>query len=116
VSVAGIQDSEDIQKGGLKMMAKNPAVYILANKKNGTIYIGVTSNLVKRVWQHRMNIVGGFTNTYQVHLLVYFEFHRTMKSAILREKQLKRWKRNWKLKIIERENPTWRDLYDEIIF
>jgi putative endonuclease len=96
-------------------MARKPAVYILANKKNGTIYIGVTSNLVKRVWQHRMNIVEGFTNIYQVHLLVYFELHKTMKAAILREKQLKRWKRNWKLKIIERENPNWRDLYNEII-
>ena len=95
-------------------MARKPVVYILANKRNGTLYIGVTSDLVKRVWQHKMNFVEGFTNKYQVHLLVYFEFHNTMKAAILREKQLKSWKRNWKLKIIESKNPYWCDLYDEI--
>jgi putative endonuclease len=95
-------------------MARKPAIYIMANKKNGTLYIGVTSDLIKRIWQHRMDFMEGFTKKYQVHLLVFFEFHETMKAAILREKQLKSWKRNWKLKIIERDNPNWRDLYDEL--
>jgi putative endonuclease len=96
-------------------MARKPALYILANRKNGTLYIGVTSDLIKRVWQHKMDFMEGFTKKYQVHLLVYFEFHETMRAAILREKQLKGWKRNWKLKIIERDNPNWRDLHDEIV-
>ncbi|MBL0688808.1 MAG: GIY-YIG nuclease family protein [Pseudoalteromonas sp.] len=94
---------------------KQPAVYILANKQNGTIYIGVTSDLVKRVWQHKNHVVTGFTEKYEVVQLVYFELLEDMINAIEREKQLKTWKRAWKIKLIEKENPDWNDLYDEII-
>jgi putative endonuclease len=95
-------------------MAKQPAVYILANHKNGTLYIGVTSDILKRIWLHKSGVIGGFTKSYKVHMLVYFEIHPTMQSAILREKQLKKWNRRWKMRLIEGENPTWRDLYEEI--
>ena len=92
-----------------------PCVYILANKPNGTLYIGVTSNLVQRVWQHKNDLVEGFTKRYAVHQLVWYEAHETMDSAILREKMLKRWKRAWKIRLIEEGNPSWLDLYgDEI--
>ena len=96
-------------------MNKQPAVYILASKRNGTLYIGVTSNLVKRIWEHRNNIVEGFTQKYGVHQLVWYELHGTMESAIMREKRLKEWKRAWKLKLIEEKNPEWRDLYETIV-
>ena len=92
-----------------------PCVYILASQKNGTLYIGVTSGLVKRVWQHKNEISDGFAKQYQVHTLVWYELCESMKSAIVREKQLKEWKRSWKLELIEKNNLTWRDLYDEII-
>lgn len=95
-------------------MEKQPAVYILASKRNGTLYIGVTSDLVKRIWQHKNNLADGFTKQYQVHLLVWYELHYTMVSAITREKRLKNWKRKWKLDLIEKKNPNWRDLYDDI--
>ena len=95
-------------------MAKQPAVYILASKKNGTLYIGVTSNLIQRIWQHRNDLAPGFTNQYQVHRLVYFELAGDMEQAILREKRLKKWRRAWKLKLIEESNPEWRDLWDDI--
>ncbi len=95
-------------------MAKQPAVYILASKKRGTLYIGVTSNLVQRTWQHRNDLASGFTNQYQVHCLVYFELAGDMEQAILREKRLKKWRRAWKLKLIEASNPEWRDLWDDI--
>jgi len=94
---------------------KQPAIYILASKSNGTIYIGVTSNLVKRVWEHKNNKVEGFTRRYNVHILVWYELHGTMESAISREKQLKNWKRKWKLRLIEKDNPNWMDLYPSII-
>ena len=94
---------------------KQPAVYILASQRNGTLYTGVTSNLTQRVWQHRNNVTAGFTRKHQVHLLVYFELHGTMEQAILREKRLKKWNRAWKLKLIEEENPTWSDLYATIL-
>ena len=94
---------------------KDPAVYILASKYNGTLYIGVTSNLVKRIWEHKSNVVEGFTHKHSVHLLVYFEQHDSIIDAISREKQLKRWQRNWKVKLIEKNNPQWRDLYSEIV-
>ena len=94
---------------------KQPAVYILASNRNGTLYIGATSNLVQRVWQHKNNLVEGFTQKYNVHTLVWFEAHATMESAISREKALKEWQRDWKLKLIEATNPEWLDLYDEII-
>lgn len=96
-------------------MAKQPAVYILSSKRNGTLYIGVTSNLVQRIWQHRNDQVEGFSKTYNVHQLVYYELHDTMEQAILREKRLKKWNRNWKLRLIEKENPGWVDLWDRII-
>jgi putative endonuclease len=90
---------------------KRPAVYILASKRNGTLYIGVTSNLAGRIWQHKNNMEEGFTRRYGVHRLVWYELHQTMESAIRREKQMKEWKRKWKLELIESVNPDWRDLY-----
>jgi len=96
-------------------MSKEPAVYILAGKRNGTLYIGVTSDLVKRVWQHKNNMVEGFTKRYGVHQLVWYELHDNMESAIEREKRLKNWKRAWKLKLIEGVNPDWEDLYHRIV-
>jgi putative endonuclease len=95
-------------------MNKQPAVYILSSKRNGTLYVGVTSDLVKRVWEHKDDVVEGFTKKYGVHDLVYFELHGDMKSAITREKQLKKWYRRWKIELIEKNNPTWRDLWSEI--
>ena len=89
---------------------KQPCVYILASAPNGTLYIGVTSNLARRVWDHKTGAVAGFTRDYKVHSLVYAEFHETMSDAILREKQMKRWKRAWKLRVIEDSNPQWKDL------
>jgi putative endonuclease len=88
---------------------------MLASKRNGTLYIGVTSDLIKRVWQHRNEVVEGFTPRYRVHDLVWYELHETMESAILREKQLKEWKRAWKLRLIEGENPGWLDLYSTLL-
>ncbi len=92
-----------------------PCVYILSSKRNGTLYIGVTSDLVQRVWQHKNDLVDGFTKRYGVHNLVWYEVHDTMESAITREKALKRWNRAWKLRLIEKSNPSWRDLYSEIV-
>ena len=97
------------------MDAKQPAVYILASARNGTLYIGVTSDLGKRIWQHRNNCVPGFTEHYGVHTLVFFEMHGSMESAITREKRLKKWERLWKLRLIEEQNPQWRDLWADII-
>lgn len=91
-----------------------PGVYILASKRNGTLYAGVTSDLVKRVWEHKQDAVAGFTKRYRVHSLVWFELRATMESAIGREKAIKEWKRKWKLELIEQTNPEWRDLYPEI--
>jgi putative endonuclease len=96
-------------------MSKQPAVYILASKQNGTLYVGVTSNLQKRAWEHKNDLVEGFTRKYGVHQLVYYELHEDMISAINREKQMKKWNRAWKLELIERQNPGWRDLWEEII-
>ena len=96
-------------------MRRQPAVYILASKRNGTLYIGVTSDLAKRVWQHRNDAVDGFTKRYSVHQLVWYELHETMESAIEREKTLKNWKRVWKLELIENSNPSWQDLYETIV-
>jgi putative endonuclease len=89
-------------------------VYILASQRNGTLYIGVTNDLVRRVHEHRCHSVPGFTCRYAVDRLVWFEAHREVAAAIQREKNLKRWLRRWKIDLIERTNPTWRDLYDEI--
>ena len=96
-------------------MSKQPAVYILASDRNGTLYIGVTSDLTKRVWEHMNNMVEGFTKRYGVHRLVWYEVHDTMESAIQREKRLKEWKRVWKLELIEETNPEWKDLYPTIV-
>ena len=95
-------------------MNKQPAVYMLASKRGGTLYIGVTGDLVKRVWEHKSDVVEGFTKKHSVHNLVYFELHGDMESAITREKQLKKWNRAWKIELIEENNPTWKDLWSEI--
>ena len=92
-----------------------PAVYILSSQRNGTLYTGVTSDLIKRIWEHRSNVVEGFTKRYSVHLLVYFELHGDMVSAITREKQIKKWNRAWKIQLIESKNAEWRDLWEEIL-
>jgi putative endonuclease len=94
---------------------KQPAVYILASARNGTLYIGVTSDLVKRIWEHKNNLVEGFTKSYSVHQLVWYELYESMEAAIEREKRLKEWKRKWKLELIEGSNPDWQDLYEGII-
>ena len=94
---------------------KQPAVYILAGKRNGTLYTGVTSDLIKRVYAHKNDLVEGFTRKYGVHRLVYFDQCEDMTSAISREKQIKKWNRNWKLRLIEERNPEWRDLYDGLL-
>lgn len=90
-------------------------VYILASKKNGVLYIGVTGDLIKRVWEHKNNLVQGFTKRYFVHRLVYFEATTDIESAILRETQLKKWNRAWKIELLEKENPNWEDLYGTIV-
>ena len=97
------------------MSGKQPAVYILASKRNGTLYIGVTSDLSQRIWQHRNDVVEGFSKEYQAHLLVHFELHAGIEEAILREKQIKKWERKWKIRLVEKNNPYWRDLYSEIV-
>lgn len=89
-------------------------VYILASQRNGTLYIGVTSDLIKRVWQHKFGITKGFTLKYKVDKLVYYEFTPDVTAAIQREKRLKAWKRSWKLKLIEEMNPEWNDLYEQL--
>ncbi len=89
-------------------------VYILCSKRNGTLYTGITSDIVKRVYEHKHGLVEGFTKKYNVHHLVWYEIHESAESAIVREKQIKKWKRAWKLKIIEKENPQWIDLYKSI--
>ncbi len=94
---------------------KQPCIYLLASGRNGTLYCGVTSDLVKRIWQHKSDLADGFTKRYGIHLLVWYELHDEMTSAIAREKAIKEWKRDWKLKLIEVNNPQWHDLYEEII-
>jgi putative endonuclease len=94
---------------------KQPCVYFLASRKNGTLYVGVTSNLVQRIWQHKNNLAAGFTKKYGIHTLVWFEVHETMESAIAREKAIKEWRRDWKISLIETGNPSWSDLYESII-
>ncbi len=96
-------------------MDKYSYVYIIANKRNGTLYIGVTSNLIKRVYEHKNELADGFSKKYKLHKLVYYEQHLNIEAAITREKQLKKWNRLWKLKLIESINPKWRDLYQDII-
>lgn len=96
-------------------MERRPCVYILSSKRNGTLYVGVTSDLVKRVYEHRNDLADGFTKKYRVHDLVYFEMHEEMNAAITREKQIKKWNRSWKVELIEKSNPEWKDLYESII-
>jgi putative endonuclease len=95
-------------------MDKSSYVYILASEPYGVLYIGVTSNLVKRVWEHREGVVDGFSKQYGVKRLVWFEVHSEIIHAISREKQIKKWNRDWKVNLIQQSNPDWRDLYDEI--
>jgi len=94
---------------------KSPCVYIIASQRNGTLYTGVTSDLIKRIWEHKNELVEGFTKKYRVYRLVYFELHPDMDSAITREKQIKKWNRKWKLRLIEEHNPDWNDLYQELL-
>jgi putative endonuclease len=96
-------------------MNKSYYVYILSNKFNGTLYVGVTTNLVKRIWEHKEGLAEGFTKKYGIKYLVYFEAHIDVENAIKREKRLKDWKRQWKLDLINKNNPDWNDLYQEII-
>ena len=93
---------------------KQPCVYLLASERNGTLYVGVTSNLAQRIWQHKTGAVDGFTRKYGVAQLVWYEIHENMESAILREKRIKEWKRSWKLDLIESMNPHWNDLYHSL--
>ena len=95
-------------------MYKQPAVYILASKRNGTLYVGVTSDLARRVWEHRNDVIKGFTSRYGIHRLVYFEICDDMEQAIHREKCIKKWDRAWKVDLIEKQNPTWRDLWETV--
>ncbi|MEK7644551.1 MAG: GIY-YIG nuclease family protein [Patescibacteria group bacterium] len=95
-------------------MHTNFYIYIMASQKNGTLYIGVTNDLKRRVEEHKLDIVKGFTKKYQVHMLVYFEVFGRIEDAIKREKQLKIWKRDWKLKLIEENNCNWKDLYNKL--
>ena len=96
-------------------MNKQYYVYILASGKNGTLYIGVTSDLVKRVYEHKQGLIKGFTKKYAIYTLIYYEIINDINSAITREKHIKKWNREWKLNLIEKYNPEWRDLYKNII-
>jgi putative endonuclease len=96
-------------------MLKVPCVYILASRRNGTLYVGITSDLLKRVGEHKNDLVEGFTKRYGVHKLVWYEVHETMESAIQREKGIKKWNRKWKLALIEQSNPQWQDLFDNLV-
>lgn len=95
-------------------MDKQPATYILASRRNGTLYIGVTSDLIARIWQHRQHAVDGFSDRYGVTRLVWYQLHATMEAAITREKRLKKWNRAWKIRLIEESNPYWNDLWTDI--
>ena len=97
------------------MRERSPAVYILASRMRGTLYVGVTSDLPGRIWQHKNDQVNGFSKKYVVHTLVWYEMHDTMESAILQEKAIKEWNRAWKLELVETENPEWLDLYPGIV-
>ena len=96
-------------------MEKKPCVYLLASKRDGTLYVGVTSDIIKRVWEHKNDLVNGFSKRYRVHLLVWYEQHLEMTTAIQREKVIKKWKREWKINLIEEQNPEWEDLYESLL-
>jgi putative endonuclease len=93
---------------------RRPCVYILASQRNGTPYVGVTSDLARRIFEHKEGAIEGFTKDYGVHNLVFYEFHETMDDALTREKRIKKWRRQWKLDLIEQNNPQWRDLYQDL--
>jgi putative endonuclease len=109
----GVIPAEAGIQRGLEMIGF-PCVYILASRRNGTLYVGVTSDLLKRVWQHKNDFVEGFSKRYGVHMLVWYEPHDSMDSAIKREKNIKKWNREWKLALIEKSNPGWKDLFDNL--
>ncbi|ROH85339.1 GIY-YIG nuclease family protein [Pseudomethylobacillus aquaticus] len=94
---------------------KQPCVYILASKLNGTLYVGVTSDLMRRIWAHKHDLIDGFSKKYAVHDLVWYEQHQEMRTAIQREKHIKSWKRAWKIELIEQLNPAWSDLYNDLL-
>jgi len=98
----------------MSVAPKQPCVYILASQRNGTLYVGVTSNLLQRVWQHKSDFILGFTRNHDVHMLVWFEQHIAMDAALAREKAIKKWNRAWKIGLVEKSNPYWRDLYSEL--
>jgi putative endonuclease len=102
---------------GIVAMTKirQPAVYLLASRQRGTLYVGATSDLIKRVYEHQHDVVEGFTRRHGVHTLVWYELHETMEAAILREKRIKAWQRAWKLQLVESANPDWNDLYPGIL-
>ena len=97
------------------MIDKEYFIYILASRRNGTLYVGMTSNLIRRVYEHKQKVADGFTKKYNVNILVYYESGSGIKSALLREKQIKTWKRDWKLRLIEGLNPNWEDLYIKLV-
>ncbi|MEL6258983.1 MAG: GIY-YIG nuclease family protein [Pseudomonadota bacterium] len=103
-----------VARSGVESVLKDYFVYILASRRNGTLYVGVTNNLVRRIWEHKNDQAEGFTRKYSVKTLVWFEHHNSIEAAIQREKRLKRWRRDWKIRLIETDNFVWRDLYDEI--
>lgn len=107
-----LQQVQCLSQQGRKM--RSFYVYIMASKRNGTLYTGSTSDLVRRVWEHKNNLIPGFTSRYKIHLLVYYEMHELYVEAARREKRFKNWPRQWKLNVIEELNPEWRDLYEEI--
>lgn len=90
-------------------------VYILSSRRNGTLYVGVTNDVIRRTWEHKSDLVEGFTKKYGVHILVWFELHENIDVAIAREKRLKRWNRVWKIELIEKNNSGWNDLYDKLM-
>ncbi len=96
-------------------MSHHYYVYLLSSKKNGTLYVGVTNDLMRRVGEHKLGLIEGFTNKYKINKLVYFETYNDINEAILREKRIKKWNRNWKIKIIEEMNPEWNDLYEDLL-
>ena len=111
----GFRRDDEQRLFSAQMVERHPCVYILANRMRGALYVGVTSDLVQRIWQHKNDEVDGFTKKYSIHTLIWFELHDSMESAIMREKAIKEWKRAWKLELIESTNPGWNDLYSDIL-
>ena len=111
--------SRQYPQGGVPVVAlkdmKTPCLYIITNKTHGTLYVGVTSDLIQRIWQHKNGLIEGFSKRYGLKMLVWFEQHDSMESAIVRERNVKYWRRDWKIQLIEESNPTWRDLYSDIL-